>query len=219
MLRELGGAEGILASGQGVGHLRQAFSLAIEAELRAEIAIELAAQLVTVGGIAETAEVCRSALSSLDADARELRLELLAHLAQAAGQDLTVLHDARDAVDPGELTGATRGERMLLAVLANTGVSLPSPDVQALAEMSLRAHSGDTLLHEIGSDGPLYWAAFTTVVFGDRYDEAERLLAAAEEDSRASARPSAPRSTTAWGGWPKPRNGHRGRSSCSPTIR
>jgi DNA-binding CsgD family transcriptional regulator len=184
VLRELGGAEGMLASGQGLAHLRQAFAAAEDAVLRAEIAIELSAQLLTVGAVAETAEVCRSALASLDAEARELRLELLAHLAQAAGQDLTVLHDGREAVDPAELTGATRGERMLLAVLANTGISLPSPDLPALAAMSLRANSGDTLLREISSDGPMYWAAFTTVIFGDRYDEAAELLASAEEDSR-----------------------------------
>ena len=184
VLWELGRAEGMLASGQGVERLRQAFAEAAVPQVRAGIAIELAGQLLTVGGLGEAAEVCRSALGVLaDAD-RELRLELLAHLVQADGQDLTVLRGAVELIDPTELSGATRGERQLLAVFANVGITQPSPDLPALAEMALRANAGETLLRDITADGTLYWAALTTVVFGDRYAEAEALLTAAEEDSR-----------------------------------
>ena len=49
-------------SGQGVERLRQAFAAAREPQLRAGIAIELAGQLLTVGGLEETAEVCRAAI-------------------------------------------------------------------------------------------------------------------------------------------------------------
>ena len=184
VLLELGRAEGMLASGQGVERLRQAFAAAREPQLRAGIAIELAGQLLTIGGLEETADVCRSALGDLADDDRELRLELLAHLVQAAGQDLTILHGLPGAVDPAELSGATRGERLLLAVLANVGITQPSPDLPALAEMALRANADGTLLRDITADGTLYWAALTTVVFGDRYEEAEALLNAAEVDSR-----------------------------------
>ncbi len=99
-------------------------------------------------------------------------------------QDLTVTNGASEGVDPAELSGATRGERLLLAVLANLGVTQPSPDLPALAEMASRANAGDTLLQDITADGTLYWAALTTLAFGDRYEEAEARLLAAEEDSR-----------------------------------
>ena len=183
VLWELGRAEGMLTSGQGVERLREAFATVASPRLRAEIAIELAGQLLTVGGLAEAGDVCRSAIGTLDAGERELRFELLAHLAQADGQDLTISH-VNSAVNPSELSGATRGERMLLAVMANLGVTLPSPDLPALAEMALRANAGDTLLQDITADGTLYWAALTTLAFGDRYEEAEERLLAAEEDSR-----------------------------------
>jgi hypothetical protein len=184
VLWELGRAEGMLASGQGVERLREAYAGVADPRLRAEIAIEFAGQLLTVGGLTEAADVCRSAIAALEQDERELRFELLANLAQADTQDLTIAHDAIDAVDPSELSGATRGERLLLAVLANLGVTRASPDLPALADMALRAHAGDTLLQDITADGTLYWSALTTAAFGDRYEEAEARLLAAEEDSR-----------------------------------
>ncbi len=185
VLWELGRAEGMLASGQGVERLRDAFAGAAGPRLRAEIAIELAGQLLTIGGLAEAADVCRSAIGTLGQGDRELRFELLVHLAQADTQDLTVTNGASQGVDPAELSGATRGERLLLAVLANLGVTQPSPDLPALAEMASRANAGDTLLQDITADGTLYWAALTTLAFGDRYEEAEARLLAAEKDSRA----------------------------------
>jgi DNA-binding CsgD family transcriptional regulator len=185
VLWELGRAEGMLASGQGVDRLREAFATVARPELRAEIAIELAGQLLTVGGLAEAADVCRSAIGTLGQGERELRFELLAHLAQADTQDLTITHGASEGIDPAELSGATRGERLLLAVLTNLGVTQPSPDLPALADMALRANAGDTLLQDITADGTLYWSALTTLAFGDRYEEAEARLLAAEEDSRA----------------------------------
>ncbi len=206
VLLELGRAEGMLAEPAGAQRLRDALVACDDAVKRGRITLELAGQLLVQGAIAEAVSACQTAADELPDDERDLRFELLAHARVAAGQDLLTAPEEPPGVDLDALTGATKGERMLLAAFSNAAVggtwrqralaaagdAAPEADAGAMArmsEMSRRALGDTALLNDVTADGSQFWAATMTLMFGELYEEAERHIVDAVADSRRRGSP------------------------------
>jgi DNA-binding CsgD family transcriptional regulator len=189
VLVELGQAEGMLGDPAGVDRLRQALARSRDPRERGLIAGALGGLLAVIGELQEMISLCHTAAAELPESERELRLRLLAHARTAAAQTLTGLPAEPPGVTMAELRGETPGERVLLAAVANTGTRTSETNMSVLCEMAERALGGTALLNDVGAESPQFWAATTTLMFGDRYDEAERLIALASADSSRRGSP------------------------------
>jgi DNA-binding CsgD family transcriptional regulator len=189
VLLELGRAETAVGAPEAPGHLREALALAADPVKRGEVVLALAAQLATSGEVAEAAELCQSVAAELPETARELRLQLLAVGLTAAGQDLfSTPPDPRD-MPYADLAGETPGERLLLAAVATSragSTPIPAGELYACAS---RALGGGRLLDDVGADSVSFWYAQSSVMFAERYAEAEALTEAALADSRRRGSP------------------------------
>jgi DNA-binding CsgD family transcriptional regulator len=189
VLLELGRAEAALGAPEAPGRLREALAIAADPVKRGEVVLVLAAQLAVGGDVAAAAEMCQSAANDLSEAARELRLQLLAMGIMAAGQDLFAsVPDPRD-MPFADLAGDTPGERLLLAAVATSRTgSRPSPSGELYARAS-RALGGGRLLADVGADSVPFWYAQSSIMFAERYAEAETLVEAALADSRRRGSP------------------------------
>ncbi|MHB8659193.1 MAG: ATP-binding protein [Solirubrobacteraceae bacterium] len=183
VLLELGRAEVMLGHPGGSGHLRAALDACTEVPRRAVIAIDLAGHLLVAGSIEEAVAICRAATAELGEDHRELRLELDA-LAVTAAKQFPDRSPEGPSFDLELLPASTRGERLLLGAVANGETVQGARPLDDLAALCARALGGGALLRDVGADSPVYWAAATTLIFGERYVEAGEAFEAAAQDSR-----------------------------------
>jgi DNA-binding CsgD family transcriptional regulator len=200
VLVELGQAEGTLGDPAGVDRLRQALARSSDPRERGLIAESLGGLLAVIGELQEMISLCHTAAAELPESERELRLRLLAHARTAAAQTLTELSVEPPGVKMAELRGETPGERVLLAAVANTGTRTSTQPMSELCEMAEGALGGTALLEDVGAASPQFWAATTTLMFGDRYEEAERLIALATADSSRRGSPRGYALCVAFGG-------------------
>jgi DNA-binding CsgD family transcriptional regulator len=189
VLVELGRAEGMLGDPAGIDRLRLALSRSRDPGQRGLIAEALARLLAVVGELQEMISLCHETAGELPESERELRLALLAHARTAAAQTLTPLPADPPGIRVAELAGDTPGERVLLAAVANTGTRSTISPMPGLCEMATRALGGTALLADVGAESPQFWAATTTMMFGDDYEEAGRQIAAATADSQRRGSP------------------------------
>lgn len=189
VLVELGRAEGMLGDPAGIDRLRVALSRSRDPRERGLIAVALGGLLAVAGELDEMISVSNSVAAELPESERELKLQLLAHARTAAAQTLTPLSADPPGIKMAELKGETRGERILLAAVANTGTRTTVAQMPDLCEMAGRALGGTLLLKDIGAESPQFWTATTTMMFGDDYGQAERQIAAATADSQRRGSP------------------------------
>ena len=188
LLLELGQAEGVLADPAGVSHLREALGACSDPVKRAVITLALVRQLLFQGAIGEAGSLCDQAVRDLPESERELRLELLAHARVAAGQNLLTPAEDPPGIDPYQLAGATRGERMLLAACGNA-VRSGARTLAERCELCVRALGETEMLDDLTSEAPQFWTATMTLAAGERYADVERHVAAAVADSRRRGSP------------------------------
>ncbi len=189
VLMELGQAEGMLGDAAGIDRLRLALSRSRDPRERGLIVEALAPLLAVVGELEEMISLCHETAAELPESERELRLQLLAHARTAAAQTLTPLPSDPPGIRVAELAGDTPGERVLLAAVANTGTRTTSSAMPELCEMAGRALGGTALLDDVGAESPQFWAATTTMMFGDDFELAEQLIARASADSSRRGSP------------------------------
>lgn len=188
VLFELGRAEGVLTDPASVQRLREALDTSDDPVRRGQISLELAGQLLVQGAVGAAMAACNAAAACLPEDKRELRFELFAYARVMAEQDLEAVPVDPPSVDVRRLTGASRGERMLLAALANASRIHDRP-MPELCEMASRALGEGALLRDMSADGAQVWAATMTLMFGERFEEVERHIDAAVADSRERRSP------------------------------
>jgi DNA-binding CsgD family transcriptional regulator len=185
VLAELGKAE--VRTGEpdaAVAHLRAALGSTADARARAAMAHDLAIGLIAPGRYREAVEMlAEAARTARDAD-RELGLRLEAELMCAARLDASTLPIAHELADraPGNLAGATPGERMLLTTLAHTGMIRGATAAQ-VREATQRAIDGG-LLAEQPADSGVVIDALVSLTVTDAFDAAERAFEQAFADVR-----------------------------------
>ena len=133
MLRELGQAELAGMDHAAADHLRAARDLEADAEVRADLALELGTALYRTARHAAAVDVLLEAIDELDPhEQRERRLRLEAFLAIAGRYDLETERALRGRVHrmAAGLRGETPGERLVLAVAA---LEDPGPTAEGLA--------------------------------------------------------------------------------------
>ena len=120
LLRELGAVELAAMLPAASGHLRAALELARDPGERADIALELGITYYRDARHPEAVDVLGRTIEALGTEERERRLRLEAFLAIAGRYDLETEHVVRGRVHrlAAGLTGATPGERIVLAVAA-----------------------------------------------------------------------------------------------------
>lgn len=190
VLFELGRAEGMLADPRGIERLRLALSRSVEPKLRATISVELARQLLNHGELAEAAALCREAAAGLPEEDRELRLTLQALAITVGGQDLDTDYEDLPPAELEQLTGATAGERLLLATVTVARLHTRGGSMPELCETASRTVAGGLPWLDAGiAESAGYWGLTALMVLGERYGDAERLVADAIEESRHRASP------------------------------
>lgn len=189
VLTELGRAEGMVGEPAGADHLRDALKRSGDVVERARITRELTLQLLNRGEITEAVALSEAAAANLPESERELRLQLLAHVRTAASQDFHAPPDSPDGVDPAALTGATAGERAVLAALANLQTRTTEAPIARAYVFAERALQGTALLDDVGADSPQFWNAAMVTLFAEHYEETESLISAAIEDARRRGSP------------------------------
>ncbi len=188
LLLELGRAEGLIGAPEAVEHLQAALAHAGDARERAQVALTVAPLLIGRGQVGEAARLCHDTARELPLTDRDLQLELLACARIAEGQQSHLDSTRLDRLhaEVATLAGETRGERMLLAAIANVRLRLPLPEIAELAE---RALSGTRLLDELTADSQQFWTAASTLLFAERYDVYAQLIRAAADESRQRGSP------------------------------
>lgn len=188
ILRELGELQ--LAGGDpaGLDTLMKAHAAAPDRMERAKAARPLMHALVTAGRGEEALRVVSTALRDLgDADT-ELAYVLEAEAAVWLVRELPGGAWIIDRLEQHarQATGATKGERVLLANLAYKHVlhgDSTAADVGRGAEM---AYAHGLLLHDVGADAPSFAAAVTALAHADRLERALEAVDAGFVDARAA---------------------------------
>ncbi len=193
VLLELGGAELFAASdadgsrSTAVGHLREVLDGAPDAATRFEAARLLASALTLSGRMGEAVEMGHELLAGAPPEDEELMLRLEGELALVAqfnpGQAKAALE--RLARYRGRLTGATRGERLVLTCQAyGAAHGAQSATATTTAELARRALAAHTLADEHRPGSAAFYLAVWALIYSDRLDEAEAQFDRALENCR-----------------------------------
>ena len=187
VLVELGGAELRLGAPDAIAHLSEAVDMISAAGPHATAARQLANALTVTGQADRAVEALESAIDVVEPEDRELGLLLEAELASHAWQASleTRAPAARRLEQRDDLTGATPGERLVLASLAceRARTSDSAAESVGLLEDAL---AGGRLLEEQQRDivGPLYDLVLGLIA-ADAFDLAEASLEQALDNARA----------------------------------
>ena len=203
VLLELGTAELRLAMPEAVEHLAAAIESSAPSALLAQAVRQLANALSLSGNADRAVQAIESAIAVVEADDRELALQLEAELAAKAQQaSLAARASAAQRLARHEqLTGATPGERLVLASLAFERARA-SESARAAVMHIERALADGRLLREQDYDvvGPFY-ALVIGLLDTDALDLADRCLDEALVDARARASVPAIAFLVAHRGW------------------
>jgi len=209
VLRELGCAELRLARPEAVDHLMAAIELTREPRLLAD-SVRLVANALTMSGRADrSVAAIESAVPVVEAEDPELGLLLEADLAAHAQQaSLEIRAPAEQRLERHrDLTGTTRGERLVLATLAyqKARASESAGDAEAIIE---RALAGGRLLaeQELDVTGPFY-LLMVGLLATDALQLADACLRQALAEARARASIPAVAFVIAHRGWVSMRRG------------
>lgn len=136
VLRRLGIVETVLGNPTAAEHVRQAMQLSGEVSHRAELAFDLGVARLVAGRSAEAIGAIEGAIQQTEESDHELRWRLEAQLISLARLDTVHAEVARRHLRriPRDLPGATPGERLILAELAND--ALDEDDWRLLANMA-----------------------------------------------------------------------------------
>lgn len=184
VLLQLGMVEAELSDAGALDHLRVAHELTTDPAERARAALVLAGALLFTNQASEASELAQDALSGLVGRDRELELQLEALIADLGWHDSSIGDPSRRGTSriAAELTGETRGERMILIQLAAQHM-FPGrePASQATALLS-RALADGRFLEE--TEAVQFWQAIYLLHATDELDLAERLEQQALEEAR-----------------------------------
>ena len=186
VLLELGSVEAEVHGPEALEHLRQACDVATDPTMRASATLALSGALVIGDGHDEAIARLEATLTDVAGHARELDLQLGAALTSArwytagAGRNPLAVHVPVDG-----LTGATLGERIMLAALAADalfGAREPAANAVALVEQALR---GDGFIQDLGPEFISFWQSMYLLHAADALDLADRHERAAIEAAKA----------------------------------
>lgn len=184
LLHELGQAEALAGDLRGIGHLREAISLADDASVRVGITYQLATLHALSGDWGSFADSIRDAL----AEPAELDLDLVAHLETARG--------AVEFFDPR--TAHLFEERLprLLALVQQRGPAVRGLALHVAAVMASRGMSRAEVLRlvqqgldegrylrEVGSESPVLAHAPGALITMDELDAASRVVQEMSDDA------------------------------------
>jgi DNA-binding CsgD family transcriptional regulator len=203
VLLELGGAEHRIGAPEAPEHLAAAVDR-IEDPQRLATSVRLLANALTISGDPDGAvRALDSAIAVVESRDRELALVLEAELATHAQQASpeTRAPAARRLVRHGDLQGATRGERLVLASLAFERAKT-SESAEEAARRLEEALDGGRLVRELELDiaGPLYDIVIA-LLHTDALDVAAASLDEALDRARATASAPATAYLTSRRGW------------------
>jgi DNA-binding CsgD family transcriptional regulator len=197
VLLALGTAEHTLMRPVAIDHLRTVLETAPDSQTRLLAAHELVYALAYSGRVRDAVALCEEWIprdaaddGAADANERALRLQgLLAATAQFAPSFASEALE-RLASLAGTPSGATLGERMVLACLAYrvTHRGDGAAEAARLAELAL---AGGSLIHDTRPEAANGFLAVWSLVYADRLAEAERYFDIAIERARACGRPGA----------------------------
>jgi len=185
VLREAGIAEARLGSGEAVTHLEEAFTLAGTPTEVASAASELAVAYGALARLPEAVAALERGIDALSERDRELRLRLegeLGAIGQLALAATPRVAERLRSVAPG-LTGATAGERLVLASFAHLRSNELAP-ADELFDLASRALSDGLLLNEQTADSPIFYQLMYVFYRAERFDVAEHWLGVALDEAR-----------------------------------
>ncbi|MDQ4048972.1 MAG: LuxR C-terminal-related transcriptional regulator, partial [Actinomycetota bacterium] len=186
VLYELAAAEVQARSPQAEAHLRELLETSEDPRRRAEVAMALAAELGLAGEAERPVELLERAIEDLGPSDRELMLRLEALLAGVSRNALAMHRRSRGRLarlEP-ELRGGEPAERLVLADLAFFE-AVSGSSVTRACRLAERALGGGRLISEVSADSMSLYFAINALWLCDRYEQAERELAAALADARA----------------------------------
>ncbi len=185
LLRELGTVEARVGRLEAVEHLEEALRTATAPADVARCSRELAVAMAARGDMDEAAAALERGIQDLAGRDREMDLRLEGELG-ALGQ--LHLHSvprvaARLRKVAPDLTGATPGERLVLASYAHLRSTelAPADEVLDIAE---RAVAGGALLREQTADSPVFYLLVYAFFRAERADLSDHWLAAALDEAR-----------------------------------
>ncbi|WP_255426857.1 LuxR family transcriptional regulator [Pseudonocardia sp. C8] len=164
--------------------LREALTLATDLATRRTALRDLVGALLTGDRLAETATEIDGELAALAAADPEQALAVEAEILSASRHSIAVGVWRADRLRrfSGRLTGATAGERLLLANLG-TQVALDGGSAEAAADLAARAAAGGALVGEQTADALAVYQVVWVLLQAERWAAAARLLDVAHEDA------------------------------------
>jgi DNA-binding CsgD family transcriptional regulator len=185
ILLELGRAEASAGEPDAAEHLAEAYALAADVELRADVAISATFPLSVAGRFDEAVGMLAAVADELAKQDHARALELEARLVSVAMNEPAAARTHLVRLDRvgEELSGDSRGARLMLCHLAYWRMWRSQGAAQAV-ELAERAVSDGQLLVEIGSEASEINSAAMTLICADRLDSAGELLNAALANAR-----------------------------------
>ena len=185
VLLALGSAELHVARPTAVAHLREVVEDATDAQMRFEATQELVWALAFVDRVQEGVAVGHTVLDDVPAEETELRLRLSGWLVATAQFAPQIAKRELDGLAhyAGTLTGATVGERQILALLAFAAAHR-GDSVDETVELARLALAGDRLLREHRPGAPAPALGVWALVYADELAEAERCFDVVIEEAR-----------------------------------
>ena len=187
VLAGLGRAAAAAGDPRAVEHLEAALLAVEDPERRAGISYSIGRTLMAGGRHRDAAETFDRGLDELSDKDSELALRLEAGFVSAARRSIATLPLAVARLRPllvRRLTGATPGERALLAHVAYERALGGEHRDQVLAAANAALASGK-LLDDETADGFAFYRAVEALAWADELDAADAALGAAVEDARS----------------------------------
>ena len=191
VLVELARAAAAAGDRRAVERLEPAIASVADAERRAEILFSVGRTLQARGRHREAAETFDRGRDQLGGDSPELALRLEAAYIGAARMDLVTLPAAVARVSRArrrKLTGATPGERKLLAQVAYEDALAGAPR-ERVADLARAALGDGALLAEESSDGIAVYRAALALAWTEELGPAAAVLSEAVADARRRGSP------------------------------
>jgi DNA-binding CsgD family transcriptional regulator len=170
VLLELGLAETHADSSAGVGHLSEAYAALVEPEARTTAALARAQTLLVLMRPGEAVDVLLTELDAAERCDHELAFRIAAQIAIATRVTMGGRSSARERIKrlAQDATGASDGERRLLAALADEelGTSASATATAELANRLLGLHGGVKAWRPVGPQA----SAMVSLLVADRLD-------------------------------------------------
>lgn len=186
ILYELGTAERRSQSPDAIGHLREAYELALDQRQRVGVLRVLMLALMGSGRPGEVEPLLDSAIEAAAEVDPDLALQLEAEVLSVARLSVREQIWSRERLERwrGKVVGDTAGERLLLSILcAQTAIS-GGTAVEA-ADLARRALGDGVLLREQTADAMPFYQAANVLASAGHFDLAVRLLDTARTDAVA----------------------------------